>query len=270
MARQRGADMWISKQTNEGTALGDAHQHAVSGLGKMARWAIQGSPSNGGALGQDLRDAGMRLQELMCYYRCAIREVETKFRVLDEQFSLERDRNPISSIQTRLKSYDSIYEKACRTGIAPGIESLERNMHDIAGVRIICAFQEDVYQLADCLGRQDDVVILGRKDYIENPKPSGYRSLHLIVEVPIFLAECSRRMKVEIQLRTIAMEFWASLEHRLRYKKDIDPELLKATSDALWQCAELSAELDAKMQNVRHMIDGFQLLSNLEDQDHPQ
>ena len=217
---------------------------------------------------QSLREVGAGLQELMCYYRCAIREVETKFRVLDEQFSLERDRNPISSIQTRLKSYDSIHEKVLRAGIDPGLKSLEENMHDIAGVRIICAFQEDVYQLADCLSSQDDVVILGRKDYIENPKPNGYRSLHLIVEVPIYLADCSRRMKVEVQLRTIAMEFWASLEHRLRYKKSIDPELLKATEDALWQCAELSAELDSKMQNVRHMIDGFQLLSDLELREH--
>ena len=253
------------------TSLGDGGQlHAGSGMEALALWTF-GAESGAVVYSRDdLVNAYSQLRELMCYYRCAIREVETKFRVLDEEFSLERDRNPITRIQTRLKSPESIYEKVLRVGVEPGIESLRQNMHDIGGVRIVCAFVEDVFLLADCLSRQDDVVILQRKDYIRNPKPNGYRSLHLIVEVPIFLSNCTKRMKVEVQLRTIAMEFWASLEHKLRYKKDIDSELLKATEDALWQCAELSADLDSKMQNVRHMIDGFQLLSDMEDQGNPE
>lgn len=241
-----------------------AATYARSGIDLLAAWTAQGHSYSDNVTDQEIREAKTKLQELLCCYRCAIREVETKFRVLDEEFSLERDRNPISSIQTRLKTPDSIYEKCRRTGITPGLDALEKSMHDIAGVRIICAFQEDVYLLADCLSRQDDVEILERKDYIETPKPNGYRSLHLIVEVPIFLSNHARRMKAEVQLRTIAMESWANLEHRIRYKKDIDPELLKATSDALWQCAELSSELDSKMQNVRHMIDGFQFLSEMD------
>lgn len=238
--------------------------YARSGIDLLAAWAAQEHSASDSITEHEIREAKTKLQELMCCYRCAIREVETKFRVLDEEFSLERDRNPISSIQTRLKTPESIYEKVQRTEITPGLEALEKNMHDIAGIRIICAFQEDVYLLADCLSRQDDVEILERKDYIENPKPNGYRSLHLIVEVPIFFSDHARRMKAEVQLRTIAMESWANLEHRIRYKKDIDPELLRATSDALRQCAELSSELDSKMQNVRHMIDGFQLLSEID------
>lgn len=243
----------------------DPVTYARSGIDLLAAWAAQEYSDSDSIAEHEIREAKAKLQELMCCYRCAIREVETKFRVLDEEFSLERDRNPISSIQTRLKTPESIYEKVQRTEITPGLGALEKNMHDIAGIRIICAFQEDVYLLADCLSRQDDVEILERKDYIENLKPNGYRSLHLIVEVPIFFSDHARRMKAEVQLRTIAMESWANLEHRIRYKKDIDPELLKATSDALRQCAELSAELDSKMQNVRHMIDGFQLLSEIDE-----
>lgn len=238
--------------------------HAGSGMEALVLWAAESARMDDVPSHEELAAVFYQLQEMLCHYRCAIREVETKFRVLDEEFSLERDRNPITRIQTRLKSPESIFDKVLRTGIEPGLESLRQNMHDIGGVRIICAFAEDVYLLADCLSRQDDIVILQRKDYIKNPKQNGYRSLHLIVEVPIFLSNYTKRMRVEVQLRTIAMEFWASLEHKLRYKKDIDPELFKATEDALWQCAELSAELDAKMQNVRHMIDGFQLLSDME------
>ena len=151
-------------------------------------------------------------KELMAYYQCALMEVETKFRVLNEQFSLVHDRNPIESIKTRVKSLESITEKLNRRNLPFSTQSIEENLTDIAGIRIICSFREDIYFLADCLLEQDDVTLVQRKDYIENPKENGYRSLHLIVEVPIFLEHKKKMMKVEVQLRTIAMDFWASLE----------------------------------------------------------
>lgn len=192
---------------------------------------------------------------LMLYYKCAIREVETKFNVLDEQLSMKRERNPISSVKTRLKSPVSIKEKLERMGAPISVASVEENLNDVAGVRVICAFIDDVYTLADCFLKQDDVKLICRKDYIKNPKPNGYRSLHLIIEIPIFLIDGKRSVKVEVQLRTIAMENWANLEHRLRYKKDIAEDKLAKTSDMLSECAEMSSSLDYKMQEIRRIIE---------------
>lgn len=194
-------------------------------------------------------------KELMAQYRCAILEVETKFKVLNEQFSLQHERNPIESIKSRLKSVESIVAKLQKRELPFSLESVEQNLHDVAGVRVICSFVDDIYMLADCLLQQDDVRLLERKDYIQNPKSNGYRSLHLIIEVPIFLQEGKKYMKVEVQLRTIAMEFWANLEHRLCYKKDIDAHLLEQTEHELLDCARLSAQLDEKMQSVRNIIE---------------
>ncbi|MGN0402203.1 MAG: GTP pyrophosphokinase family protein [Acetatifactor sp.] len=194
-------------------------------------------------------------RKLMSFYKCASMEIETKFRVLDEQMSLEKEHNPIESIKTRLKSPDSILRKMQRKKIPMNLDALEENIYDVAGVRVICAFPEDIYFLADCLLKQDDIRLIARKDYIANPKPSGYRSLHLIVEVPIFLKNEKRLMKVEVQLRTIAMDFWASLEHKLRYKKDIDSKLLNELSDELVNCSLESAKLDMKMQEIRQKIE---------------
>lgn len=192
--------------------------------------------------------------KLMTYYRCAMMEIETKFNVLNEEFSLEHDRNPINSIKTRLKSVPSIREKLERRNIAPSLAAVEENLSDIAGVRVICSFVDDVYVLAHALLQQDDVELIEKKDYIASPKPNGYRSLHLIVGIPIFLKHEKRIMKVEIQLRTIAMDFWASLEHQLRYKKDFlfSNEMAKE----LQECAELSAVLDFRMDNLRKSVSG--------------
>lgn len=192
---------------------------------------------------------GLDAQCLMTYYNCAMREVETKFRVLDEEFSLLNDRNPISSIKTRLKSVPSIVEKLERRGWEVSLTTIEREINDIAGVRVICSFTQDVYKLADALLAQDDITLIAYKDYIKHPKPNGYRSLHLIVEVPIFLEKQKRKMKVEIQLRTIAMDCWASLEHQLRYKKG--KNLPEMTEQELLTCAKLSIELDERMDNLR-------------------
>ena len=197
-----------------------------------------------------------KLKRLMSYYRCAIMEIETKFRVLDEQFSLRHERNPIDTIKSRLKSPESILEKLNRRGYPKTLSSVESNLTDIAGVRVICSFKDDIYMLADCLLKQDDVKLIAAKDYIKNPKPNGYRSLHLIVETPIYLQDGKRQIKAEVQLRTIAMEFWANLEHKLRYKKNLPPELAAATAKRLYDCAERSALLDDEMQRVRAAIEG--------------
>lgn len=202
-----------------------------------------------------LQDAMASSQELMSRYRCALMEVETKFRVLNEQFSLRHERNPIETIKTRIKSPESILEKLQRKDLPITVSSIEENLSDIAGIRVICSFIDDIYMLADCLLQQDDITLIARKDYIENPKENGYRSLHLIVEIPIFLQDEKRNMKVEVQLRTIAMEFWANLEHKLRYKKDLSEEVQLATADALYECADISAMLDKKMQNIRNTVE---------------
>ena len=195
-------------------------------------------------------------QILMSYYRCAIMEVETKFRVLDVQLSMNSENNPIETIKTRLKRPESILGKLQRRGIPLTVEAIEKNLFDIAGVRVICSFPEDIYRVADCLLRQDDITLIEKKDYIKHPKENGYRSLHLIIEVPIFLQDEKRMMKVEVQLRTIAMDFWASLEHKLRYKKDLDDVIDNYTSisQRLKACAELSANLDAQMEIIRNQI----------------
>ncbi len=193
-------------------------------------------------------------QQIYAYYRCAIMEIETKFRVLNEQFSLQYDRNPIESIKSRVKSEGSLMRKIRDKNIPLNLEAIEANIFDIAGVRIICSFPEDIYTLANCLLEQDDIRLIEVKDYIKNPKPNGYRSLHLIVEVPIFLKNEKRDMKVEVQLRTIAMDFWASLDHKLRYKKNLPPVMQNELAEELHDCAEESAKLDLRMQAIRNRI----------------
>lgn len=194
------------------------------------------------------------LFHLLTHYKCAMMELETRFNLLNEEHLLEYGRAPINSIKTRLKTMQSIKDKMERRGHPLTPDSIQKNLHDIAGVRVICPFPEDVYTLADALLRQDDITLIQRKDYIENPKENGYRSLHMIVAVPIYLAREKRQVEVEIQMRTIAMDFWASLEHQLRYKKDA--EFTPAMADELYQCAQLSAELDNRMDALRKSVQG--------------
>ena len=193
-----------------------------------------------------------KYKRLMAYYRCAMMEVETKFNVLNEEFSLRYDRNPINGIKSRLKRLDSIQEKLHRKQLPFDMQTIETHIHDVAGVRVVCAFVEDVYLLAEALLKQDDVMLIEKKDYIANPKPNGYRSLHLIVTVPIFLEHEKRVMQVEIQLRTIAMDFWASLEHQLRYKKDF--VFTEEMAQELRDCAQLSAQVDLRMDSLRERL----------------
>ena len=198
------------------------------------------------------RDKIRNFEKLMAYYKCAMMEIETKFNVLNEQFSLQHDRNPISSIKTRIKSPESILKKLSSRNLQMSVASMEKNIYDIAGVRVICSFTQDVYTLADALLSQDDISIVEIKDYIKNPKNNGYRSLHLIVAVPIFLVNEKRFMNVEIQLRTLAMDSWASLEHQLKYKKDI--LFTEDMENELKRCALLTAELDKKMDELRESV----------------
>lgn len=194
-------------------------------------------------------------KELMTYYRCAMMEVETKFKVLNEELSLGKDRNPIETIKTRLKSPESIAEKIIRKNISPTIENIEKEISDIAGVRVICSYPSDIYKLAEAFLAQDDINLIEKKDYFENPKDNGYRSLHLIVETPIFLQSSKKLMKVEIQFRTLSMDWWASLEHKISYKKDVPDDVRQKIGDSLLFCSKIAADLDLKMESIAKMID---------------
>lgn len=193
--------------------------------------------------------------ELMMKYSCALKEITTKFEVLNSEFSLFYNRNPVESIKTRLKQPRSIMAKLKKHGTPITVQNIRDTIFDVAGARIICSYPEDIYSLVDMLARQDDITVLKVKDYISNPKPNGYRSLHLIVEVPIFLSDRKENMVAEVQFRTIAMDFWASLEHKLKYKKNIDtPEEIV---NELKQCADEISRLDNRMQAIHKRIENL-------------
>jgi putative GTP pyrophosphokinase len=195
------------------------------------------------------------VREFFANYRCAAYETETKFKVLNERFSVRYDSNPIEAIKVRIKSPESILKKMDRKNIEISLQSIEENIRDIAGVRVICSFIDDIYKIADYFLAQDDVELIEVRDYIKNPKATGYRSLHLIVRTPIFTEKGKKMMFVEVQLRTIAMDFWASLEHKLRYKKNLPDELVREIGDELTDCAYASAELDKRMQLARDKME---------------
>ena len=203
-----------------------------------------------------MREQSEPFLKLMSYYKCAMLEIETKLKVLNEEYSLAYNRNPISAIKTRLKSPTSIKGKLRKIGVPLTISAIEDNLNDVAGVRVTCMTPDDVYTIANALLKQDDVNLITKKDYISNPKENGYRSLHLIIETPIFLTNEKKLMRVEIQLRTIAMDCWASLEHQLRYKNNHC--LTDEISNELLKCAELSAELDFRMGKLRQKADTVQ------------
>ncbi len=191
---------------------------------------------------------------LMMEYRSAIKEVETKLQVLNEEFTVEYNRNPFESIKSRLKSPDSIFEKLKRKGYPLTLDAIRENLCDVAGVRVICSFPDDIYRLAGLLTKQDDIILLQAKDYIKNPKANGYRSLHYILDVPVFLSNEKKYMHVEVQFRTIAMDFWASLEHKLRYKKNWERSDADEIVAQLKVCADSIEELDYRMQTIRDKI----------------
>lgn len=189
---------------------------------------------------------------MICWYGCAIREVRTKLEVLNDEFQNNTERNPIDNIKSRIKSPMSIYEKMDRRGLPITLDSIMSELHDVAGVRVICPFIDDIYTVAEMLIEQDDISLIQYKDYIANPKPNGYRSLHLVVEVPIFLSTGKRMVKVEVQIRTIAMNFWASLEHQIHYKKFKEDNV--EVVEQLTKCANVIYETDVKMQQIREQL----------------
>ena len=199
-------------------------------------------------------DQAHQFQQAMMRYTCAIREVKTKLEVLNDELSVKNQRNPIEMIKSRVKKPKSIVEKLQRRGFEISLESMEKNLDDVAGIRIICSFLDDIYEVADMLIRQDDVKVIAVKDYIQNPKPNGYRSYHMIIEIPVFFSDSKKPIRVEVQIRTIAMDFWASLDHQLKYKKsfiDDNGEI----SEELKQCAEVIAGTDMKMLEIRKKIE---------------
>ncbi len=199
-----------------------------------------------------LRDEVTEFERLIMYYECAMSEVQTKLEVLNKELTHVNKRNPFESIKSRIKSPSSIYDKMTRRGLDFSVENIEKNINDVAGIRVICSFIDDIYMLRDCLVGQDDVFLIEEKDYIKNPKANGYRSLHLILEIPIFLTNEKRMMRVEVQFRTIAMDFWASLEHQMKYKKDIPNS--EAISEELLYSADLIHQLDRRMIQIRDKI----------------
>lgn len=191
---------------------------------------------------------------IMFLYNSALKEVGTKLEILNDEFQHVHKYNPIEHIKTRIKTPESIVKKLRRYGYEISIENMVKYINDIAGVRLICSFTSDIYRLAEMIGNQSDLKVLSIKDYIKNPKESGYKSYHMLVSVPIFLSDSVVDTKVEIQIRTIAMDFWASLEHKLRYKKDIPADQAQQLQEELLACATQSAQLDNRMQEIRNQL----------------
>ncbi len=205
----------------------------------------------------DLEGLKMSYLKMQHLYQSATREISTKLEILDDEFQVIHRRNPIHHMQSRIKSVKSILEKLNRKDLDISIESAKENLHDIAGIRVVCYYIEDIYMIAKMLTEQDDIELIRETDYIKNPKPNGYRSLHLVVKVPVFFSNGKELVPVEIQIRTIAMDFWASLEHQLRYKNidTIPSEVVKELQD----CADTIAETDLRMQRIYKTIEEFNL-----------
>ena len=190
----------------------------------------------------------------MMMYTCAIREIKTKLEVLNDELSVRNSRNPIELVKSRVKKPISIVEKLQRRGLPVSLESMMENLDDVAGIRVICSFLDDIYAVAEMLARQDDVHIIAIKDYIRHPKKNGYRSYHMIVEIPVFFSDQKKWMRTEVQIRTIAMDFWASLDHQLKYKKEVE-EYSHEISEELRECADVIAQTDERMLGIRKRIE---------------
>ncbi|MBX4265812.1 GTP pyrophosphokinase [Clostridium estertheticum] len=202
---------------------------------------------------RDMEGKIEEIEELIMIYSCAIKEVSTKLEILDYEFKIKGKRNPIEYMKSRVKSPKSIMDKLTRKNLKPSIKVARENFNDIAGIRVVCSFVSDIYKVADMLKRQEDITLIEEKDYIKNPKPNGYRSLHMVLEIPIFFSDHVEPIRVEVQIRTIAMDFWASLEHKLYYKKG-EGIAIHIKND-LKDCADIIAATDIKMQNIEIEVD---------------
>ena len=191
-------------------------------------------------------------ETIILLYNSALKEIGTKLEILNDEFQHVHQYNPIEHIKSRIKTPESIVKKLKRRGYESTIENMVKYVNDIAGIRVICSFSSDIYRIANMLAGQSDINVLSIKDYIKNPKESGYKSYHMIVTVPIFLSDSCVDTKVEIQIRTVAMDFWASLEHKINYKFEGEaPEHIKRE---LFECAEMVSDLDAKMMSLNEEI----------------
>ncbi len=206
-----------------------------------------------------------QFEVLMMYYDCAMSEVRTKLEVLNKEMALKNKRNPFESIKYRLKSKTSIYGKLKSRGVPFTVDNIESTLNDIAGIRVICSFIDDIYNIRDSFDVQDDVEILAEKDYIAKPKGNGYRSLHLILRIPIFLTNEKKFMNVEVQFRTIAMDFWASVEHKMKYKREI--KNAEVISEELKYSADLINQLDRRMLQIRERIENSEIPEQEDDAD---
>lgn len=206
-----------------------------------------------------LFDKIANFQELMMMYQSAIREVSTKLAILNDELSLGNRKNPILSVKSRIKKPKSIFNKLQKLNKDISIDSIRTSLNDVAGIRVTCSFIDDVYKIAQMLTKQDDITLIEAKDYIKNPKPNGYRSYHLILEVPVFFSSSKQPVRVELQIRTVAMDFWASLEHDLKYKKEV--QNTKTIEDDLKNCAETIAKTDQKMMEIRNRIENMSELN---------
>lgn len=202
----------------------------------------------------DLVSHIVEYNEIMSRYQAAIQEVTTKLEILRSDFSIRYQRKSIESIQSRIKKPASVIQKMRRKGVEINLENIRTTLNDIAGIRVVCPFLDDIYLVADALAKQDDITVVEIKDFIRNPKPNGYRSYHMIVEVPVFFLDAKESIRVEVQLRTVAMDFWASLEHEIKYKKEL-PDSQELVED-LRECADIIAETDQRMLNIRNCIYG--------------
>lgn len=214
------------------------------------------TPGQTDFLSDPLKEQLKGFQDIFISYQSAIKEVGTKIEILNDEFQAKQKRNPIEHIKARVKSPGSIIKKLQRKGLEVSLPSAKENLTDIAGIRIICSFIDDIYIIAKLLSEQDDIVLIEEIDYIKNPKPSGYRSLHLILQVPVFFSDHTEYVKVEVQIRTIAMDFWASLEHKLHYKGS--EKVPDAITQELRDCADVIAETDRKMQNIHTMLENIE------------
>ncbi|CAM2078485.1 MAG: GTP pyrophosphokinase family protein [uncultured Clostridium sp.] len=211
-------------------------------------------------LPEKLLDKVDQFKETMMMYNCAIRSIRTKLEVLNDELSLTNNRNPIEFIKTRIKKPRSIVNKLNRKGLDISLTSIVESLNDVAGIRVVCSFIDDIYSISDMLTRQDDIKLIEIKDYIKNPKPNGYRSLHLIVEIPVFFSDRTLPLKAEIQIRTIGMDFWASLEHKLKYKNNID--ISEVISEELERCSAIISDADLIMQKIKNDVDNIIVSTN--------
>lgn len=200
----------------------------------------------------DVKDIFLEYRKMQLLYQSALKEIGTKLEILNDEFKFVHKYNPIEHIESRMKSEESIVRKLMKKGQDITVENIERYIDDVAGIRVICSFTPDIYRIVDMISNQDDIEVVKTKDYMVNPKPSGYRSYHMIVKVPIFLSDTVVPTRVEIQIRTVAMDFWASLEHKIYYKYDGHaPQYIRSE---LRECAEMISYLDSKMLAINEEI----------------